>query len=100
MDIKIYGENVEITPAMQEHIYKKFEKFNSLVGSGAVNVRLKIDEQKNSVAKLDVHYNGKDLHLDAKDKDMYTSITNVANKTHKLLNEKNNKNKPAHIKLA
>lgn len=100
MDIKIYGENVEVTPAIEEHIHKKCKKFTSMVGSSAVNIRLKIDEQKNSVVKLDVHYNGHNYHIKSQEKDMYASITDVVNKAHKLLNEKSSKNKPAHVKIA
>lgn len=98
MDIKIYGENIEVTPAIEEHIHKKCKKFTSMVS--AVTVRLKIDEQKNSIAKLDLHHNGHDYHISSNQKDMYASITGAVNKTHKLLHEKSNKNKPAHVKLA
>lgn len=100
MDIKIYGENVEVTRAIEEHIHKKCKKFTSIVGTNAVSVRLKIDEQKNSVAKLDVHYNGNDYHLKSQEKDMYASITDVVNKAHKLIHEKSSKNKPAHVKIS
>ncbi len=93
MDIQIYGENVTISEELKEHAQQKCQKFKSLVGSAIVKLRIKVDEHKHPVAKLDVHLNGHDYHVDGQGKNIKSSITEVVNKTHVLLNAKMKKEK-------
>lgn len=92
MNIKIYGENVEVTAAMKEHVDKKMVKLNRFLdASTLIEVRLKLDEQKNSISKIDFLHKGEAVHLNNKDKDMYKSITELVNKTQTFMSNANEK---------
>lgn len=91
MNITIYGENLEVTDAIKEHVHKKCQKFNQLIGNSSVEIRLKLDEQKMAISKIDLSHNGENIHINSKDKDMYSSITDLINKTHKVVLQNNDK---------
>lgn len=93
MDIQIYGENVTISEELKEHANQKCQKFKSLVGNSVIKLRVKVDEHKQPLVKLDVHLNGHDYHVDGHGKNIKSSITEVVNKTHILLHSKNKKEK-------
>lgn len=95
MDIQIYGENLEVTEAINSHIHKKCSKFKNTLT--AVNVRLKLDESKHAITKIDVNHNGQHHHITATQKDMYASITEAINKTQQILHKI--KSKPEHDKV-
>ena len=93
MDIQIYGEHLDVSEELKGHAESKCQKFKTLMGSGIVKLRLKTNEEKKAIVNIDLHHNGHDFHISHMADDMKSSITAAVNKAHKLLNEKNQKDK-------
>lgn len=95
MEIKVYGEHLEITPAMQEHAEKHLDKFKKMMHDCSIEIRLSSDNNKHK-AKFNLHYHGHDLHVEKTGDDMYNVITQAREtllKNAKGLKEKINKNR-------
>lgn len=80
MKIQIYGENIEVTNPLEEHIKSKFNHIVSFDSLQKIEVRIK-NQKKENEANVNLHYKGHDVHITSKDVDMYNAINKLADKT-------------------
>ncbi|XXQ68741.1 ribosome hibernation-promoting factor, HPF/YfiA family [Neisseriaceae bacterium B1] len=80
MNLKITGIHIDVTDALREHINTKLERINrhsDNVISATVTLSVEKVEHK---AAAQIHLAGKDLHVEAVEKDMYAAIDVLADK--------------------
>lgn len=80
MNLKITGLNIDVTDALREHINSKLARINrhsDNVISVSITLSVEKVEQK---AAAQIHLAGKDLHIEAVEKDMYAAIDVLADK--------------------
>lgn len=93
MELHIYSENFDITDSIKSHIQEKSNKLSTIIGAAPITIRLKSKENKTFYSSLDTKFEGKLIHLKSEHpNDMYACITDLINKTHFLLNQRNQKN--------
>lgn len=98
MNIHFSGQNIEITPAIENHIRQKFKilekHFDSIV---TIIVNLKIEKSRHFIeARVEVR--GSTLFASADQSDMYTSIDSVAHKLDRQIVKHKEKIKNHHNK--
>lgn len=80
-NIQITGRHVEVTPAIQDYVQKKFERierhFDHITN---IHVILEV-EKKDQLAEATIHASGHaDLFAQAKEKNMYAAIDLLVDK--------------------
>jgi len=87
MDIKIYGQHVEVTEAIREHVesqFNKLHKFSNYIQN--VNVMIAVRGGIDHTAKCTIkvpHHN--DIHAESTSTDMYNSIDSLSLKLEQQL---------------
>jgi putative sigma-54 modulation protein len=81
-DIVISGHNIEATEAMRDLIHKKFERLLKHYGRFITDaeVILKIANEHDNIAEINVNVPDKQLNASAKTGDMYKSIDDMLDK--------------------
>lgn len=75
MEVKVYGENLDVTQAMHEHAVKHLDKFKKMMHDCNIEIRLSSKEHNAFKAKMNLHYKGHDLHVEKEGHDMYKVIS-------------------------
>ena len=80
MNLNLTGRQLEITPALRQHVTDKVEKLkNHFEGVMDVAVTLSVEKLRQK-AEASVHLSGKDLHVVAEDDDLYVAIDQMVDK--------------------
>lgn len=80
MNLNITGLHVEVTAAIRDYLTKKLERINRHTDSIiSVNITISVEKVAHK-AVAQVHLAGKDLHIEAVEKDMYAAIDMLADK--------------------
>ncbi len=80
MNITITGHQISLTTAIKEYINKKFAKIQRHFDNNLdVHFVLEVKKIINKV-EVTTHLPGKDLHIEAEDKDMYKAIDLITDK--------------------
>ncbi len=75
-ELVLAGHNVEITPSLQEVVYKKIARLLKHYGHFITNIEilLKIENEHLNIAEINMNVRGKHLNASAGTHDMYKSI--------------------------
>ena len=85
MSIEIYGQQIEVTPALRDYVDTKLGRLSRRIDQPLdVRVQLGLDKP-NHRAEATVSLSGKTLHADASAIDMYAAIDLLADKLDRLL---------------
>jgi len=80
MNLHLTGHHVEITPSIREYVVAKLEKinrhFDHVIDVNVVMTVEKLDQR----IEANVHFPGKDIHVQAHDGDMYAAIDDLIDK--------------------
>lgn len=80
MNLNISGHHLEVTPAIREYITTKLDRitrhFDQVVDVSAILSVEKLQQK----ADVTVHVRGKDIHVEAIDKDLYAAIDLMVDK--------------------
>ncbi|KPC54043.1 ribosome hibernation-promoting factor, HPF/YfiA family [Amantichitinum ursilacus] len=80
MNLNISGHHLEVTPAIRDYITSKLDRitrhFDQVVDVSAILSVEKLQQK----ADVTVHVRGKDIHVEAVDKDMYAAIDALVDK--------------------
>ena len=80
MNLQISGHHLEVTPAIREYVTAKLERvtrhFDHVID---VNVILSVEKLKQK-AEVTVHVRGKDIFVEADDRDLYAAIDSLVDK--------------------
>lgn len=80
MQLNITGHGIEVTPALDEFIHKKFSRIQKHGGSIiSVHVTLKVDKFTQT-AEVTAHLPGIELHAQTSSEDMYQAIDLLTDK--------------------
>lgn len=83
LDFNIRGENIEVTPAIREHIEKKVEKieryFNEDINATA-HVNLKVYNDKQTKVEVTIPMKNLTLRAEERHNDMYAAIDLIVDK--------------------
>lgn len=80
MNLNLTGRQLEITPALRQHVTDKVAKLkNHFEGVIDVAVTLSVEKLRQK-AEGSVHLSGKDLHVVAEDDDLYIAIDQMIDK--------------------
>lgn len=83
LDFNIRGENIEVTPAIREHIEKKVEKieryFNEDINATA-HVNLKVYNDKQTKVEITIPMKNLTLRAEERHNDMYAAIDLIVDK--------------------
>ena len=83
LDFNIRGENIEVTPAIREHIEKKVEKieryFNEDINATA-HVNLKVYNDKQTKVEITIPMKNLTLRAEERHADMYAAIDLIVDK--------------------
>lgn len=79
MDIKIHGENLAVTDALRERITQQVSHLKLFNQAQKIEVRL-VSYSSIKEANINIHYKGQDIHVCAKNADMYKAIDEVMGK--------------------
>lgn len=79
MDIKIHGENLAVTEALRDCINQGVSHLKLVNHAQKIEVRL-VSYSAQKEANVNIHYKGQDLHVCAKNADMYKAIDDVMHK--------------------
>ncbi|NBT34126.1 MAG: ribosome-associated translation inhibitor RaiA [Betaproteobacteria bacterium] len=80
MKVSITGHHLEVTPSLQSYVEQKLAKAWRHFGQGIqAHVVLGV-EKLDQKAEVTVHFQGKDIHAEAVDTDLYTAIDLLADK--------------------
>lgn len=96
MNIKITGHHLDITEAIRQHIHSKLERVNrhsDEVLSMTITLHAEKVEHK---AVAHIHLAGKDVHLEAIEKDMYAAIDVLADKIDRAILQHKEKQRAHH----
>ncbi len=92
MDIKVYGENVEVTLAIKEHVIEKVSHLK--LPEKVANIEVRLNHVKTTnIAKININCLGQNIHIEEKDDDLYAAIDKLIHRTQRNLvkfKEKNN----------
>ena len=80
MNLHLSGHHVEITPAIRDYVVAKLEKinrhFDHVIDVNVVMTVEKLDQR----IEANVHFPGKDIHVQCHDGDMYAAIDGLIDK--------------------
>ena len=80
MNLHLTGHHVEITPSIREYVVAKLEKinrhFDRVIDVTVVMTVEKLDQR----IEANVHFPGKDIHVQCHDGDMYAAIDGLIDK--------------------
>ena len=80
MNLHLTGHHVEITPAIRDYVVAKLEKinrhFDHVIDVNVVMTVEKLDQR----IEANVHFPGKDIHVQCHDGDMYAAIDGLIDK--------------------
>lgn len=93
MNLKITGLNIDVTDALRERITSKLERISRHSDNIiSVNLTLSVEKVEQKIA-AHIHLAGKDLHIEAIDKDMYAAIDILADKIDRAILQHKEKSK-------
>ncbi|ATD68295.1 MULTISPECIES: ribosome-associated translation inhibitor RaiA [Luteimonas] len=85
MQVETHGHQLEVTPALREHVETKFQKLARHFDRPLdVRTQLRVDKPHHK-AEATMRIAGKALHADASAADMYVAIDQLADKLDRLL---------------
>ena len=85
MQITISGPHLEITDSLKEYVNSKIERLNNHHDRiTSTHITLSVDKLIHK-AEGTIHVNGKDLHAEATNEDMYAAIDALADKLDRQL---------------
>ena len=79
MEIVIHGNNIEVTEGIKEHIHQKLKSVKMFEKSQRIEIRLET-QKKDNIANVNLHFYGKDIHIQQKADDMYEAIDLLINR--------------------
>lgn len=83
LDFNIRGENVEVTPAIREHVENKVTKLERYFTDGAdatAHVNLKVYKDKQTKVEITIPMKGLTLRAEERHDDMYAAIDLIVSK--------------------
>ena len=87
MKYLIYGKNLKITPAINNHIYKEFEQIEDFFEEDTkINITLTANDNYHK-AEATIVYRGKVIRSERKTDDLYLSISKVSDTIEKQINK-------------
>lgn len=91
MSVNIAGRQVDVTPAMKDHVETKFDRLREHFES-EINADVVLSVQKHRhIAEVTMHVNGLHIHGRETTGDMYASIDEVMNKLDKQVRKYKNR---------
>ena len=84
MEIKIYGDHIKVTPAIEEYIKNKFSSIPQPEKLNKVEFKIGVEKGMQYI-HFDTHVLQKDLHIEAKDPDLYAAIDSITDKIRKSI---------------
>ena len=85
MQIEVYGQQIEVTPALRSYVETRFERFERRVDKDCeIRVQLGL-EKPDHKAEANVTLAGRKLHADALGQDMYAAIDLLVDKLDRQL---------------
>jgi putative sigma-54 modulation protein len=87
MQIQLTGKKIEITPALREATYEKFQHSIGRFAEKITNIEvvLKIDNRVSQIAEATLHLSGVKLHAESVSSDMYQALDILVDKLTKQL---------------
>lgn len=73
MDIKIHGNHLNVTPAIENYIKEKFSHVPQPEKLNLVEFKIGVEKEIQYV-HFDAHILHDDIHIEAKDENLYTAI--------------------------
>lgn len=83
LDFKIRGENIEVTPAIREHVEKKLQKIERYFNESAtanVNVNMKVYNDKQTKVEVTIPMKNLTLRAEERHNDLYAAIDLIVDK--------------------
>ena len=85
MQIEVYGQQMEVTPALRDYVENRFERLRRRVDKDCeIRVQLALEKPSHK-AIATVNLTGRTLHGDALGPDMYAAIDLLVDKVDRLL---------------
>ncbi len=85
MQIEVYGQQMEVTPALRDYVEKRFERLERRIDKDCeIRVQLALEKPSHK-AIATVNLAGRTLHGDALGPDMYAAIDLLVDKIDRLL---------------
>lgn len=86
MQIETYGQQMDVTPALQNYVETTFKRLSRRVENQDCEIRVQLGIDKpNHKANATVNLSGRTLHCDATAQDMYAAIDLLADKLDRQL---------------
>jgi len=79
MDIKIHGEHLQVTPAIEQYIREKFSHIPQPEKLNQVEFKIGVEKQ-NQYVHFDAHVLQENLHFEAQDTNLYAAIDVLSGK--------------------
>ena len=79
MEIKIHGNHLNVTPAIEHYIKEKFSHIPQPDKLNQVEFKIGIEKEQQYV-HFDAHVLNENIHIEAKDGNLYTAIDFLASK--------------------
>ena len=83
LDFNIRGENIEVTPAIREHVEKKLQKLERYFNEGAnatANVNMKVYNDKQTKVEVTIPMKNLTLRAEERHDDLYAAIDLIVDK--------------------
>ncbi|KXH79740.1 ribosome-associated translation inhibitor RaiA [Sporosarcina sp. HYO08] len=83
LDFNIRGENIEVTPAIREHVEKKVQKLERYFTEGAnatANVNLKVYNDRQTKVEVTIPMKNLTLRAEERHEDMYAAVDLIVDK--------------------
>lgn len=84
--IHIFGEHLDITEGIKEHIFQKASHIKTFEAPQSLHVRLRAHKNERR-ANLDTHYHGHDLHAKSENPDLYVAMDEAFEKLARQINK-------------
>lgn len=79
MEIKIHGNHLDVTPAIEGYIKEKFSNIPHPEKLNLVEFKIGIEKEQQYI-HFDVHVLQEDIHIEAKDDNLYVAIDSLMSK--------------------
>ena len=84
--IHIFGEHLQITEGIKEHVFKKASHLKTFESSQKLYVRLHANKNERR-ANLNTHHHGHDLHAESENSNLYMAMDEAFKKLDKQINK-------------
>lgn len=79
MEIKIHGNHLDVTPAIEQYIKEKFSHLPQPEKLNQVEFKIGVEKEQQYV-HFDAHVLQEDIHIEAKDSNLYAAIDSLTSK--------------------